>query len=656
MFAMKLKLLLFGLLIGILLGACSEKDEIPVDADDNFITSVVLSVNEKTYEAVIENNTITVTVPYTVSLDRAKASFAYTPSAKIFPDPATITDWNTERIFRVTSYNGTINDYTYVVVKDEIRSEGNVELKTQAEITSFAATGITIIKGDLIIGSDVENTQEITDITSLEILKEVEGNIVIRNNYNGGTLTGLDNVTSIGGLLIGNPDEKISNKSLEVISLNGLTSVTNDIAIYRNGAKYIDFKKLERVGGDVRVDSLPSLLRINMPVLKEAGSLNFTDLPREFSDISLPELETVNGDFKIISIYGNVSSGGLYFGMGNTELKNLGNIQKLSVVKGMLAIQNFEKLTELSVLNHVTQLGGIDLEQLPKMSQTLNLGSINFIPNSEDAKIRISYLQKLETLITPNNLSDFDVDIYASSDKYIKTNFTQVRNLSYHSSSGETVEFQLESVNGNFNFSEKMGGGISAPYLKIVSGYMHLEISMRCSVLNFPLLESIGGQFLIAGNLNLSTMKHDFKSLKTVCCNPNPQYANQGTWTSTPGVPYGGLDIRSNTTFDLFPALEHIGGTGLTIHGFTAFPCPKLTTIEGKLSVDNSKTFKSLDFPLLNKLSGIFFYRLSSFSDYSKLAEFIKNGQITENNWDVFDCGYNPTFQDMKEGRYTPAE
>lgn len=54
--------LLFGLFFGILAVGCSDKNEIPVDADDNFITSVVLSVNDKTYDAVIENNTITVNI------------------------------------------------------------------------------------------------------------------------------------------------------------------------------------------------------------------------------------------------------------------------------------------------------------------------------------------------------------------------------------------------------------------------------------------------------------------------------------------------------------------------------------------------------------------------------------------------------------------
>ena len=211
--------LLFSLFFCIFAVGCSDKDEIPVDADDNYITSVVLSVNDKTYEAVIENNTITVTVPYTVSLDGAKASFAYTPSAKIFPDPATITDWNTERTFRVTSYNGTINDYTYVVVKDEIRSEGNVELKTPSEVAAFIESGVTIIKGNLIIGSNAENAEIINDITGLSILKEVEGNIIIKNSFTGGTLTGLDNITSIGGLLIGSEENPLQDTSLEMISM-----------------------------------------------------------------------------------------------------------------------------------------------------------------------------------------------------------------------------------------------------------------------------------------------------------------------------------------------------------------------------------------------------------------------------------------------------
>ena len=80
------------------LGACDKNDEIiPEDADENFITSVVMTVDGKSYTADIADNTVTITVPYTVSLNNAEVEFKYTTSATIIPDPETVTDWDNER-------------------------------------------------------------------------------------------------------------------------------------------------------------------------------------------------------------------------------------------------------------------------------------------------------------------------------------------------------------------------------------------------------------------------------------------------------------------------------------------------------------------------------------------------------------------------------
>ena len=58
------------------LGACDKNDEIiPEDADENFITSVVMTVDGKSYTADIADNTVTITVPYTVSLNNAEVEF-----------------------------------------------------------------------------------------------------------------------------------------------------------------------------------------------------------------------------------------------------------------------------------------------------------------------------------------------------------------------------------------------------------------------------------------------------------------------------------------------------------------------------------------------------------------------------------------------------
>ena len=64
--------------------SCSEDNqtpESPADADDNFITSVVMTVASQSYTAEIIDNIITITVPYTVSLNNAQVEFKYTSSA-----------------------------------------------------------------------------------------------------------------------------------------------------------------------------------------------------------------------------------------------------------------------------------------------------------------------------------------------------------------------------------------------------------------------------------------------------------------------------------------------------------------------------------------------------------------------------------------------
>ena len=157
------------------------------------------------------------------------------------------------------------------------------------------------------------------------------------------------------------------------------------------------------------------------------------------------------------------------------------------------------------------------------------------------------------------------------------------------------------------------------------------------------------------GTLNTPNMIHNFSNLKSICCNSNPSYAKEGKW-STNNLPYGGLDIRSTTTYELFPVLEKVGGTGITIHGFSAFSCPELVTIVGSLSADAASKLTSFDMPKLKSLSGVNFVKLTSFSDFSIFETFIRDNQITEPNWVVSGCKYNPTYQDMKDGRYKPAE
>lgn len=68
--------------------SCSEDNqtpESPADADDNFITSVVMTVASQSYTAEIIDNIITITVPYTVSLNNAQVDSNTHPRQQLFP-------------------------------------------------------------------------------------------------------------------------------------------------------------------------------------------------------------------------------------------------------------------------------------------------------------------------------------------------------------------------------------------------------------------------------------------------------------------------------------------------------------------------------------------------------------------------------------------
>lgn len=76
------------------------------------------------------------------------------------------------------------------------------------------------------------------------------------------------------------------------------------------------------------------------------------------------------------------------------------------------------------------------------------------------------------------------------------------------------------------------------------------------------------------------------------------------------------------------------------------------------MHVDTSTRLTSdlFSIPALEKISGVKFYKITKFNDFSIFGKFINDGQITTDKWSVTRCAYNPTYEDMKAGRYKPAE
>lgn len=555
------------------LGACDKNDEIiPEDADENFITSVVMTVDGKSYTADITDNTVTITVPYTVSLNNAEVEFKYTTSATIIPNPKTVTDWDNERTFRVTSYNGDAREYAYKVVKSEIESDGDVELKTTEEVASFAATKTTVVKGNLIIGSDAEEAEKITDISALASLKEVTGNIVIRNSYNGADLTGLDNIVSAGGLQLGSVDVASKATELHMISMKALEMLSGDISVYNDQVTYVLFEKLATIEGSVMFNA-PSLQSFEFPVLttvgqdlniqglneenkaagtiaslelseltsvggvlsvnnlakltsmsflklKETGGFDFHTVPVMLETINLPEVETVNGSI-IMEANMETPPTGSFVPQRNDVLQAFGGMDKLTTIKGQIKIKNFTALKQLPDWSKITTLGSITLDYLEDVSGTLMLPNARFETFGETApQIEIINKVQLSKIETAEDLSNVNFVITSlTNNKFPEIMFKNIKDFTCKPTTNNpdyTIS-TIQHVHGNLYVTGQMRSKAKFPDLEIVDGYGYIQMPMMGTV-SMPVLKEVGGQFYLSGNLTSC----ELPLLSKICCSAPP--------------------------------------------------------------------------------------------------------------------------------------
>ena len=84
---------------------------------------------------------------------------------------------------------------------------------------------------------------------------------------------------------------------------------------------------------------------------------------------------------------------------------------------------------------------------------------------------------------------------------------------------------------------------------------------------------------------------------------------------------------------------------------------PKLTTVNGSLNISgyssyygNSKLTNLNGFPVLKNVKEITVSYNSSLSDFSGLKNILSS--VTASGWNVFNNAYNPTYQDMLDGKY----
>lgn len=657
--------------------ACSDDDPefSGIEGKDHYISDFALSVGGITYQATIAGEKITVEIPYNTDLEGATAAYTLSEGATINPNPSTIQDWENEWKFVVTSKMQESKVYSYTYRYADIEQSGSVVLATQAEVDNFAETGINRIDGNLTIGT--AEGEEISNLEGLIHLKQISNSLIVNPSYKGTDLSGLDNLEQIGGFRLGSITSTSKNTTLKTISLPSLLGVVGDFVVNCSAVEKVSIPKVETVEGDVYVisDSLldleanalasvgaslvvkgttesnpkkghatteaivfnslkqvgndlaiqyfPKLQGVYLPALEHAGAASFIGL-EVVGSIAMTELRSV-GDFTIES-----------YNVSNVSLPALVTSGKMYI---SAPVNNFD-ISSLKNINGEMYLGVVNLT-------TLDVSAIDFNGNT----LHLYACNQLSKITGPET---FNGSFYINTSK--------VENF--------TIE-GVSNIQGSFTYTTntKLKNFIM-PFSRIagdvVIGLSRANRGVSIESIQFPKLQEIGGKLDLT--YNRFVKKIEFPVLKRIIGNDNY------------------IGIAKIDDGCIFNELESIGSTPDATTEFYIsdgeIKCPKLKTISGSLEIStNTSTITAISYPTLeaisNKLtisrgdevvtnidfSGLKTIQQVAIESYTGVSDFSTFRYLFENNilteasqWTVTKCGYNPTFQDMKDGKYTPAE
>ncbi len=248
--------------------------------------------------------------------------------------------------------------------------EGHVEI-TGNDITNLNGLNVLIaFGGGLSIGDYYIGNPILTSLTGLDNVTSIGGNLLIRYNDALTSLTGLGNLTSIGGNL------EIGNSVLTSLTgLDNLTSIGGCVVITSNAA-------LTSLSG---LGNLTSI----------GGYLFIMDNAVLSSLIGLDNLTSIGGHVEIrfnnalTSLIGldNVTSVSELLIFGNFALTSLTGLDNLTSIEGYLYIWNNYALTSLTALDNITSI-----EEDLSIKNNVALTNLSGIDNIDAASIDNLYI------------------------------------------------------------------------------------------------------------------------------------------------------------------------------------------------------------------------------------------------------------------------
>lgn len=662
--------------------ACSDDEQefSGIDGKDHFISEFALTVDGITYQAMIVGDKITVEIPYNTSLKGATVEYALCEGASINPNPSTIEDWENEWKFVVTSKMQDSKVYSYTYQYTDIEQSGSVVLATQAEVDNFAKTGINKIEGSLTIGT--ADGEEITNLDGLANLKQISNSLVINPSYKGADLTGLDNLEQLGSFKLGSTTSTSKNTTLKMVNLPSLLGVTSDFVVNSSVIEKISIPKAELIGEDMYITS-DALLDLDANAVKSVGAsliikgsvaqeesatteaIVFSALKQvgneltiqyfpKLQGIYLPALESVAGtaSFSDMSSIGSLamtelhSVGGLTIKnckeISTVELPGLASCGEVSVDANKVNKFNISALKDVfgdMALSNLL-IEELDLSQMNFNGNTLTLqcNRLNKIVGPETFNGSLLLLPKdcRLTELTLEGISNIQGDFQCKNYFHVKEfvmPFVRVAGdiiISLNSGSVDTgaeIEFpNLQEIEGALTLEQnKNANHITFPSLKKILGSCSITTERLKNDIEFTNLESIGTDGTNAQiSFNIEYTGVQCPKLKTI----NGQF-NIVTYS----VMFGMTETKVS-----YPTVESISEN-------LSITCP--------YSDFGTNGIVSIDFSGLKSVKGVSISGQGDVTDFSSFKYLFENGILTEESqWEVKECGYNPSFQEMKDRKY----
>lgn len=676
-----------SLILGLLLllstfAGCKKVD--PFSGEDNFILSFELSGTEgNAYKGTLSGDEITIRIPSNIARSSLSAKYTLSEMATVTPKPEEVKNWKNSQTFTVTSYSGVKRTYSVQIQTTDVQADNVVQLTTDEEVAQFATQGIDVINGNLIIGSnDTETTIE--HIEGLSKLKEVRYNLIIYNNVKADLSPLFNSLERIGSLqFVG------QNDNIETLDLPKLRVMPKGMSVTSSTLKSISMPALEEIGGfTIKCDNCAT---ISMPVLKAIyGSFGLQSEMievLEFPELTTAQEMTISRTMELcklvkFSMPKLATSGKIsLFTVANLEEFNL---PSLKVTDGLL-LDNIQSLSALDLSNlesiqsleFTSDWNGYYKNEVLKEINLPKLTTVDRINFAESTfgkleALRMPCLKNLEIIYLPKGLITYEApllekvlwltmrDYLPSMVEHLKEVGTLQIDLSQNKEEIELIDISsiasLKSVTidpctlRRVIFPQKVEGEIVlnynsrpakiAPKMEglVECGNFKIQYPSDIYDIEFPeTLKTINGELVVSNSIRKVTAKGLVKA--------------------------GGVNIgNSNTEYVDMPLLETISGTmNLQAKNLKDANFPKLNDVNSLLIGSNGSWNANTQLTNINFLSSlqknqsIKITYCRSLLDYTGIKQLVENGQINESNWTsskVNNNLYNPTYQDLKAGRY----